>query len=231
MKTLTLKSGLCLAAAAMFAIGSTAKAGQVDVLLLDINTLDVATSTTPFGLGYTGDVTLSLGSATTLPALSTFNNGIATTHTIAGSLQDVVAKVSFTSGLVTGGALKVIYDNGDATTTTFTADLIPHAASGIGSIASQSSALGTFTFSADINNGQFDNATFGGYDLSPWIANQGAAQGLFGNVITFAINTRSGSADVDIAVLVPMPSSALMGAAALAGLGLVRTIRRRRQVA
>ena len=231
MRLSTFKPGLCLAAVAMFAIGSTAKAAVVDLLLLDINTLDLTTTASPFDASYTGNVNLTFGASTNLPALATFNNGIPTTHAIAGSLQDVTAVASFSNGLVTGGTLSVVYDNGDSTTTTYTADLIPHAVSGIGSIASQSTALGTFTFSADTKNGQFDNTNIGGFDITPWTNNQGGANGLFGNVITFAINTRTGTADADIAVLVPLPSSAIMGAAALAGLGLVRTVRRRRQVA
>lgn len=230
MKNLFRKVSLVSTAAIAFAVAPSVMAMPVpDEMLFDINSLGGVPST--LAKGFTGTLNLVSNSGTQLQdfRITTNPGGIVTHPVLTGSMSSASASINFSSGFVTGGAIVIVYNNGDSTTTTYKADLIPHSVSGIGELQTQSAAQGTLQFSADTENGQFSQNSIGGYDISPWFNAQSfPGNHLFGNVITFAISPRNGTADTDIAVLVPLPSSVLMGTASLAGLGLLRAFRRRK---
>jgi len=229
MKELLRKMSLISAAAVAFVVAPSVMAMPVvDSMTFDVNTLGISSGV---ALGYTGTLAVNSNSSTTLNDFRTLTNpgGIVVSPAINGGLQSLSASVNFVGGFVTGGNLTLVYDNGDSTTTTYTADVIPQSVSGVGQLQTQSTVLGTLQFSVDTENGQFDNNNIGGYDISPWINAQSfPGNHLFGSVITFALNPSKQTADMDLTVLVPLPSSALMGIASLAGLGALRAFRRRK---
>jgi len=231
MKSLIQKGSLVVAAAAAFAAAPSVMASPVaDEMLMDINTLSISSGV---ALGYTGTMVVSSNTQTVLQDLRILTNpGNIVTHPVLnGGLQSVSGQISFVGGFVTGGTLSVVYDNGDSTTTTYSTAIQSHASTGIGQLQTQSTVLGTLQVSVDTHNGSFDNNNIGGYDITPWTNAQNfPGNHLFGNVITFGINPSKLTADMDVAVLVPLPSSALMGMASMAGLGLLRAFRRRQTV-
>lgn len=222
------KGRMVLAAAVAFAVAPSVMAMPVaDEMTLDVNGLGVSSG---LALGYTGTMTVNNIATTSLNDFRVLTNpgGIVTHPVLNGGLQSVSGSINFVSGFVTGGSLALTYDNGDSTTTTYTANITPHAVSGVGQLQTQSAVLGLLQVSVDTQNGMFDNNNIGGYDITPWTNHQGIGDLLLGSVITFSISPTKQTADMDISVLVPLPSSALMGVASLASLGVLRACRRRK---
>lgn len=207
----------------------------VDEIDFDVNTLSFTTTgqgLALFGSSWTGTINIASTAQTTLSGVSTITNpgGIVAQilPTLNGGFKSFAGSIDVSGGSVTGGSFKLTYDNGDSTDTVYSADLIPFSISGVGKLVKQSAINNRFRVSIDTNNGAFSQNNLGGYDLTPWVTNQGIGGNLFGRIITFDINVVTRTADSDIAVLVPLPSPAIMGVVSLAGLGLVRAFSRKR---
>lgn len=219
--------GIC-SAVAVTALIAFASPTQADVMFFDVNQLTA--QHTGIALGYTGNLTLSSGTATVLQDYRVFDdigNDVGPSS-LAGGFVSATMDVSFVGGFVTGGTIALSYDNGDSTTTTYQADITPHSLSGVGEIEIDSFVLGTLVFSVDTNSGSFTNNQIGGFDISAWFNAQGIGSNLLGNVISFAIRPTANTADMDVLVLtvIPTPSSGLISIVSIAGLQMFRARRR-----
>ena len=133
-----------------------------------------------------------------------------------GTLSNFTGQVNMTNGQVTGGFLTIAVNGGsDSYTTNISAS--GHVESFIG---------GGFKIEGLSNGGAFSDALFGNVDVSNWFN-----QTLIGSFLQFNWLTDefgAGSADMDVFVdVVPLPSAAWAGLASLAGIVVVRKVRRR----
>lgn len=132
------------------------------------------------------------------------------------SLKDFTGNLQFSSGDVVGGSFTVTLDNDD----TYTAQL-----SG-GAI--QELTVGGWTLDGLTFDGSFNDDSFGDVDLAELF---GRSDGLPGSFFKFRFEpdaSASGTADMEVYVLVPLPPAAYAGMATLAGVMGISYLRRRR---
>lgn len=137
------------------------------------------------------------------------------------SLKNFTGNLEFTSGNVSGGSFTVTLDNDD----TYTAQL--NGASG----SIQELTIGGWTLDGLTFDGEFNDEFFGDINVSELFAQSGAPDGLPGAFFKFRFEpdaSASGTADMEVYVLVPLPPAAYAGLATLAGVMGVSYLRRRR---
>lgn len=134
-------------------------------------------------------------------------------------LKDFTGSLDITGGDITSGSFTVTLANDD----TYTAQL-----SG-GSI--QELTVGGWTLDGLTFDGAFSDDQFGDIDVSEFFAIQGSPGMLPGSFFKFRFEpdaSASGTADMEVYVLVPLPPAAYAGMATLAGVMGISYLRRRR---
>lgn len=170
-------------------------------------------------LGYTGDIVFTTDGNTALVAVAIDPPGGVAPGFTAGSLSTFSMTVSFVGGSVTGGSVSVTTIGGGAFS------------SGVGTGGSIAAKVGGgFTIDGLLTGAAFTatepGTKFAGADVTAFL---GPLSGDFINLdfeprlsgASLGVDTNS---DIDLFVSIPLPAG---GAMALAGLGLVGSIRRR----
>lgn len=136
-------------------------------------------------------------------------------------LRNFTGSLDFASGDVTAGSFTVTLENGD----TYTTEI--DGASG----SLRELTVGGWTLDGLTADGAFSDEQFGDIDVSEFFAIQGSPGMLPGSVFMFRFEPdagASGTADMEVFVLVPLPPSAYMGMATLVGVMGISYLRRRR---
>ncbi len=180
-------------------------AQAASVLQFDINAMSASTGGAAFSTTFTGTITLSMNTKTTLTEVLIDGSaqGIA-----AGLLNDFSGTITLANGVVTGGSFTIE----DTSLNTYSASII----SGSGSATPSAGQTGPFRIDGLTFLGTFSSNTFATVDVSDWFN----AQPLGGSFLQFKFGPNMAGvdddADIDIFVVVPTPT-----AFGLAGLGLV----------
>jgi hypothetical protein len=199
-----------IAATAMFV--ATTSASAVNELRFDVNSLTIATSGGGAfgGLIHTGTLTLTGDANTVLAGVLIDGSPVAfsySTITLSGT-------ISLTVGAVTGGSFSVTVDGTEIYSTSIL--------SGVGSVNTQAGQ--GFTIDGLTFAGAFNTTSWASVDVSPW----DAAEPLHGSFLNVAYNPNGSGLDVDadmeVFVVIPLPS-----AAGLASVGLIGLASRRRR--
>lgn len=204
---------MSVAAVAALAMGSAASADTT--LQIDLNSLLTTGGGSSFDQNFTGTLSINDDANSTLNDILINGNsqGIA-----SGLLRDVTGSISILSGTVTGGSFSVDAWDTVAQTTfnTYSASIV----SGSGAVvpqAGQGWSIDGLTFS-----GLFSSTTFAGVDVTPW----DNAEPLSGSFINFAFSPDSSGSDadsnMDVFVVIPLPSTAGLGFLGLAAIGAQR---------
>jgi len=217
-------------------VGLVAFAGVASaspVLQFDVNSFgtqarNAAGANSPFGgLNHTGSVAFSMGNGV-LNGIFIQNNvgdpfhnaNLSSSFTMTG----FTGQVNLVNGMVTGGSITITINNGDH----YNCDI----ASGSGGVSTY--VGGGWKIEALTNHGFFGDNTFGNVSVSPWFNSQ-SVNGLPGHFLQFNFNPNaSGQASsdidwfVDVPSLVPLPPAVWAGLSTLAGVVVVRRIRRGR---
>jgi len=134
------------------------------------------------------------------------------------SLNQIDGELTFVNGEVAGGTINIQVNRPDSSLDTLSALVTPLS----GRIASESG--GYFVVSAALSNLTFNNATFGGIDVS-WLTNDPSATLL--QIDYNPDKAASAAARLD-ATAAPTPTALIAGAPVLAGLLIAARKRRRR---
>lgn len=209
-----MKKCCMIAAAALVGLGGAGAASADTVLQFDVNSL-TATASGPFGLGFTGSVTLAKDGNSTLTDL--LIDGSAQ-NIAPGQLAAFSGVINLAAGGVTGGSF-TITDIGGASYTALIAN-------GVGSVGTAVGQTGPFTIDGLTFSGAFSNLAagnkFAGVDVSAWAA----ISSINGSFLQFKFGPDQqgvdSDADADIFAVVPMPAPAALGFVGLAGLGMIR---------
>ena len=140
---------------------------------------------------------------------------------LGATLADFSGDMQFNSGDVMSGSFTVTLDNGDTYTTE-----IDGASGSIRSLT-----VGGWTLDGITFDGQFNDEQFGDIDVSEFFAIQGQPGMLPGSMFKFRFMpdaSASGTADMEVFVLVPLPATAYVGMATLVGAMGLSYLRRRR---
>ena len=220
--------------AAVALTGALAASAQAQLTLaFDINGIDYAFAETVGGPGFggtahTGTLDWSFHTApdteiTDVRLGSDGPAGLLTPVSLGAGLGDFSGSLAFDGGIVKGGSFTVTLDNAPADT--YTATVIADS----GSI--QSLATGGYTLDGLTFDGAFSDDTFGSVDVSEWFSRQFEPGQLFGSFFKFRFDPPAGGAgngDIEVFVLVPLPTAAYAGLGMLAGvMGLSYVLRRR----
>jgi hypothetical protein len=170
-----------------------------------------------FSENYTG--TLSLYSQSPANLVGVFLNGANMTAngSFTGALDAFTGTVHLVDGKIVGGGFSLVLVGGDS----YGAQIVE----GTGMVRRLRSG---YFFEGLTFDGMFSSASFGGVDIQPWFD----AQPLLGNFIEFGYTPNAfgfdNTANLDIFVIVPLPTGA-----GLAGAGLLTLacVRRRRDAA
>lgn len=217
-----------IALTASLAAAATASASpvlQFDVNQFHIQAFNASNVASPFGgLTHTGSIQFSNGQGVLngIFIQTTPNGNFANAGFSGFSLTTFDGQINLVNGHVTGGNIVIGLNNGD---------------SYICNIAANSGAVSTFIgggFKVEglTRAGFFNDAQFGNVSVAPWFNAQGL-NGLLGSFLQFNFSPNaqgSSNADMDYfvdAVTVPLPAAAWTGLATLAGVMVVRRIRRR----
>jgi hypothetical protein len=228
MTSMNVKMGMAaVAAAGMLAGGAQATDTlQLDVNAMEIQVRDSGGAATAFG-GVTHSGSIDFGFSAASPATSMViykELGLGSGFSFEGAqaITDVDGFVSLTAGLVTGGEIAFTLANGDI----YSAKV--KAGSGMVETAATPGgfSIDGLTFDGDFFDAQPDGM-YGTVDVSQWIS----GEPLFGSFLEFNFSpdgTGFGYSDVDVFVVVPLPTAAYAGLGMLAGvMGLSYTLRRR----
>lgn len=198
---------------------------QLDVNGMTIQVKDAGGSAAAFdGVTHTGSIDFGIatsGVATTMRVLKELGLGSGFSDEGSQAISGVGGFVSLSSGAVTGGELKFSLVNGDE----YSAKI--RAGSGMVQTAA---TPGGFKIDGVTYDGVFTDAEpdnmYGTVDVTQWIA----GEPLFGSFLQFNFSPDStgfGRSDVDVFVVVPLPTAAYAGLGMLAGvMGLSYTLRR-----
>lgn len=211
--------GACGALALTAGLASAAGIMQIDINVLNAQSVDNANNNVAFGgTSHTGAIVLSSGANSALAGIL-LNS--ATQPIAAGQLASFNGVINLVNGGVAGGSFSITLNNSD----TFTTQI----ASGFGQVNSQLLPGGVQGFSIDglTFSGIFSSSTFAGVDISPWFN----TQPLNGSFINFAFNPNANGfdsdADVDIFLVSGVIPTPLAGG--MAGVGLLAVGARRRR--
>jgi hypothetical protein len=189
-------------------------ASATSVLQIDINSLTVDAGGVFGGKTHTGALNISINAASTLNGIKINGGDVG----FAGTLTNFMGVINLNNGAVTGGSLFVEVNGVD----TYSA-LISGAEGAVNSQAGQGFMVDGLTF-----QGFFSGPTFAGVDVSSWFT----SQPLIGSFLQFAFSPNASgvdnNTDIDIYILVPLPTGAGLAATGLLGLA---AIRRRREIA
>lgn len=208
-----------------------ASAQAVDTLQLDVNAMEIQVTDSSGaaagfgGLTHSGQIEFSFSAAspaTNLTIYKELGSGSGFSSEGAQAISDVDGFVSLSGGLVTGGELALTLANGDVYTT--------KVRSGSGMVETAATpggfSIDGLTFDGDFFDFEPDGM-YGTVDVSDWIAGEPLA----GSFLQFNFSPDSsghGFSDVDVFVVVPLPTAAYAGMGMLAGvMGLSYTLRRR----
>lgn len=140
---------------------------------------------------------------------------------LGATLADFSGSMEFSAGDVMSGSFTVTLSNGDTYTTNID--------SASGSI--RELTVGGWTLDGLTFDGGFNDEEFGNIDVSEFFAIQGGPAMLPGSMFKFRFEpdaAAAGTADMEVFVMVPLPASAYMGMATLAGVMGLSYLRRRR---
>ena len=209
---------MSVAAIAALVIGSAANADTE--LQIDLNSLLTTGGGSSFGTGFSGTMTIADDSDSALNA--GFIDGALGTGFFSLALKDMSGSITLLAGTVTGGSLTVIaWDTtpGSGTFSTYAASIVP----GSGVITSQAGqgfSIDGLTFS-----GTFSSTTFAGVDVTAF----DDVEPLWGSFLEFGYDPDTSgvdaNSDLDLYVIIPLPSTAGLG---LLGLATIGARRRRR---
>lgn len=199
------------AAVAAAALSSAAQAGTE--LQMDLNSL-TATANGPFGTNFTGTITLTKDSNSTLNAI--LIDGV-DQNIASGQLNALTGSITIAGGTVTGGSFSVT----DTSNNVYTASIV----NASGTVTTSAGQTGPFRIDGLTFQGFFNNATFAGVDVTDWQS----VQPLNGSFLQFKFGPNANGvdidSDVDLFVVVPIPTAVGMASLGLLGIG---SIRRRR---
>ena len=212
-------------------VAALATAGTVSaspVLQFDVNQFHVqafnsANVASAFGgVTHTGSIQFSNGQGILNGIfIQTTANGNFVNAGFSGfTLTTFDGQINLVNGHVTGGNIVIGINNGD--------NYVCNISSGAGAVSPYIS--GGFVVQGLTRNGFFNDAQFGNVNVAPWFNAQGLS-GLFGSFLQFNFNPNaqgSSNADMDYFVdVVPLPAAAWAGLGTLAGVVIVRRMRRR----
>jgi hypothetical protein len=205
------------------AIASASPTLQFDVNGFHTQAFNSSNVASPFGgLTHTGSVhfTVGTGLLNGIFIQSAAGNPFVNAGFSGSTMTGFTGQVNLNNGQVTGGSITVAISNGD----TYTCAITPN----VGAVSTY--VGGGFKIEALTRSGFFNDSMYGNVDVSPWYNAQGAT-GLPGSFLEFNFNPNSdGSAPSDMDLFVdvaPLPPAAWAGMATLAGVGIVRRLRRR----
>lgn len=208
-----------------------ASAQATDTLQLDVNAMEIQVTDAggaPVGFGgltHSGQIEFSFSAASPATNLTVYKElglGAGFSSEGAQAISDVNGFISLSGGIVTGGELEVTLANGDAYSTKV------RAGSGMVETASTPGGFNIdgLTFDGDFYDFESDGK-YGTVDVAAWID----GEPLFGSFLQFNFSPDAnghGFSDVDVFVVVPLPTAAYAGLGMLAGvMGLSYTLRRR----
>ena len=223
-----------------FAIGaigagllSAASAVQAATLLeMDLNDIVVSRgSETAFSTSFTGTLTLSKDSDAAIVDIRKGNPGFTPSliASLTSNLSDLNGEIELTNGVVSGGFINIALSNGDAYSANIT-----------GGSAVFNSVAGQFLVAANTDDGTFTDVgadgLFGGVNIDEFVGNLNGTHegGLFqfgynGNAIDDEVSLEAEvvSLEDEQGPVIPLPASAVVGGAMLAGMGALRMLRRR----
>jgi len=213
---------------------SLASADTITTLHMDINAITItamgSNGSHAFSTGFSGDLTFSTNSLSTLTPDIDGNSVIGYT----GAISSFTGDIQLTNGQLTGGSVSVTVQTGLASDT-YSYDIV----GGSGAVTKSPipvvfNALG-YNLAGSTNDGEFANSDFGGVDVSTWVADEP----LLGDFFQFHYRPNNlcvdTDGDVELYVLgisnpsdgptVPLPSSLLGG---MVGVGMLGAYRWRR---
>ena len=206
---------MCLiAAAGLLGCASMASASmtlQMDLNALGLQVRDAGGAPSPFaGMGHTGSIDLS-----NMPVgymAGVFIDGI--NQNFSGTLTTMSGTIQLVNGNVSGGSLVITVNGSD----TYSADIAD-----VGYVSAY--VGGGYLLQGLTVNGMFSSNTFANVNVTPW--NTG---GLTGSFLKFNFNpgaNGAGYADMDVFVnVVPLPPAVYAGLGTIAGMVVVRRLRR-----
>jgi hypothetical protein len=164
MRASSLHCALLGALAAAFGAASPALAGDIpNELQLDINSFTCTVNNPPFGIDYTGSLTMSDDENAALAGV--LIDGLNMSPT--GTLMDFMGEIEFISGDVNGGFLEVHVLEADGVTVTSYTATIDNQEGQINFQAGQGFSIDGLTF-----EGAFSGPVFSGVDVLDWFEDQ-----------------------------------------------------------
>ncbi len=216
----TLMAGLVLG------IAGASSSLALTTLQFDINSLaaqskDSGGANAAFGgVTHTGSIDLSLGGTSALNSVSIVGGGSYASAANGWVLSAFSGSILLSGGAVTGGSISFTATNGGESDT-YSATIV----SGSGSVVTQAGqgfSIDGLTFAGTFVDG-LANGFFAGFDITQFLPFSG---GLTGSFINFAFNPDAGGADsdadLDVFVVIPLPTSAGLATVGLAGLAGIR---------
>ncbi len=200
------------------ALGMASVASADTVLQLDLNSL-LTTGGAGFSTSFTGTLTIVDDSDSAL--VDIFIDGVAQ-NIPTSMLKDMSGEITLVSGDVTGGFLDVVawsVTAGSGDFNTYHATIVD----GFGEVVSQTTgfAIDGLTFSGTFSSTS-DDTVFATVDVTDW----DDVEPLNGSFVEFAYDPNTSGvddvSDMDIFIVIPLPTTAGMGLAGLLGIGLLR---------
>lgn len=209
-----------VSAVAALGVAGAAHASTFSSLHFDLDGLVAQTSTGgAFDLNYSGDLLLSSNNAADLAGV--FGDGLTLAGTFTGVLDSFAATVTIDNGDIVGGSFAIVLVGGETYSASITANSgeVRDTTGGVGSVRE-------YFFEGLTFDGVFSSNTFGGLNVSNFVAGIPLAGELFEFGYTPDANGFDDAATMDIFVVVPTPLGVSLGLAGLAGIAA----RRRRSV-
>jgi len=197
---------------------------EFDANSITIQATDAAGNASAFGgLTHTGKLKFNKDGNSDLGLVV---NGVNQSGVFTATFLDLVGEVSFVNGLSTGGSMFVKVRNADTSVDTYSFNIAAGdpLSKPVGAI---SFGLTGYQFDASTTAGFFNDANYGGVDVSPWFAGQ-VPSGLSGSFFQLKYTPDgqgfSDTSNVDIlsTTAVPLPSAAAAGLGLIGALALVR---------
>lgn len=210
--------GFCALAVAAFAVGS---ASATTVLQFDVNALTATAvpgggGALPFNLNFTGAVILTNTGDANAALVDIFIDG--TSQNYGGALAAVggfTATINLVLGVVTGGNLSITDVGGD----NYAAVITP----GSGQVDDPSGQAGPFSITGLTFAGFFSGNAFANVNVTPWNTNEPLSGSFL--EFTFGPDANTGideNADIDVFVVIPLPTPFGMAGVGLLGLAALR---------
>ena len=164
MRTYLLRAAMMATAAMLSATAGTAHAGDpLNEMQIDINAFTTTVNNPPFGLNYTGSITMSDDVDSELAGV--LFDGV--DQPISGSLMSFMGEIEFLMGDVVGGWFDILVLESDMVTMTSYSATIGDQEGQINTQAGQGFSIDGLTYS-----GVFGSSTFSGLDITDWSEDQ-----------------------------------------------------------